>query len=328
MQRKGIRGHLNSLWLWVIYLFGGAMKGASDKIIAPKSNEGEINHKMSIGGVMNDLLEMRETQEVKELRDSYYRILEEADKYKADVPWKDSGPLSGVAYKVNTGYFDKNIAVYNPSLLPIRVIQDNNFIQKRKQFDAAEVLAEYKSSSILDYDTTLTITRDGFRPRFEIEKFANKIVVLGYGEKNMYDIHIYTTMYASQFGKIDALYIAELNRMKNEPGYKTEITDIKEISFVTDKSYHCDNRCEFRFSEIRYKGIEVYDGNFVLMFTGRAEVDGVSVGEKYKTESLTKKYEEHDKKTDAVDVFTIERNMDKYNKEEKKKGTYINGYWN
>lgn len=287
------------------------MKGASDEIITQKTAGGdgdEVNHKMSIGGVMNDLLEERETQEVKELRDTYYRVLNEADKYKVNVNWSDEGPLSATIDKVGLAYFDKNINIFNPSLKPIRVIQDNAFIQKHNSFDEQSVREEVTAGKILDYDTIITMKRS-FLPRFEIEKFANKVVILGDGNNGKYDIHIYTTMYASQFGKIDALYIAELNRMKTVEGYKTDITDIDDISFFTDKAYHCDNRCEFKFVNVKYNGIEVYDGNFVIMFTGVADVDGVPVGDKYRTDSLDRKYEERAPKTSVIDVFTIDRNL-------------------
>lgn len=313
MREGKIKRAIGNAWLWIVYLFSGAMKGMGDKITQQRHGSGgenEINEKLSIGGVMNDLLEERETQEVKELRDTYYRVLNEADKYRVNVIWSDTGPLSANIKKVGLAYFDKNIDVFNPGLKPIRVIQDNVKIQKHSSFDAGAVIDEFKAGNVLNYDTLITMKRS-FLPRFEIEKFANKVVVLGDGDHGQYDIHIYTTMYASQFGKIDALYIAELNRMKTVDGYKTEIVDIDEISFFTDKAYHCENRCEFKFVNIKYKGIEVYDGNFVIMFTGVAEVDGVQVGEKYKTDSLDLKYKNNEPKKNTIDVFTLDRNLNK-----------------
>ena len=73
-----------------------------------------------------------------------------------------------------------------------------------------------------------------------------------------------------------------------------------------------------KFVNIRYKGIEVYDGNFVIMFTGVADVDGIPVGDKYRTESLDRKYEENAPKINVIDVYTIDRNMKKSENNEKK----------
>ena len=332
MKQKGIRGFIRNVWIWITCLFGGSMKIAGDEMFGQRGgagSKGEVNKKLSVEGVMRDFINGEETERVKEFRDAYYRILNEADKYKVKLNVKinndgEIDALSATAEKKEMAYFDKKIDVYNPELKPIRVIQDNFKFAKNSSFDGEAVFKEFIEGGVLNYDTTLTIKRDGFRPRFEIEKFANKVVVLGDGNNGEYNIHIYTTMYASQFGKIDAIYIAELTRMRTQENYKTDITSMESLSFVTDKSYHCDNRCEFEFVDIRYNGIEVYDGNFVIMFTGKAIKDGISLMSKYHTDAMDKKYGKMENKKNVIDVFTIDRNENKrkeaennYNEKEK-----------
>jgi hypothetical protein len=63
-------------------LFRG-LASADTIINAPVGSENsiEIVQQQKIGGVMDDLLEQKETQRVIETRDKYYRVLKEADKW-------------------------------------------------------------------------------------------------------------------------------------------------------------------------------------------------------------------------------------------------------
>ena len=62
--------------------FFRGLKNADDIMLSQVNGENggtEITEKMSGGGVFKDMLQEKETQQVKELRDRYYRILNEAD---------------------------------------------------------------------------------------------------------------------------------------------------------------------------------------------------------------------------------------------------------
>ena len=98
-------------------------------------------------------------------------------------------------------------------------------MQNRGNF-FAEDLFKY---SLNDFVSNIEIERD-FLPRFNIENYANKVVVRKIDDNNAY-VDFYTTMYASQFGKVDAIYISQLNTLYKEKTKRSDITDIKRIRF-------------------------------------------------------------------------------------------------
>ena len=157
----------------------------------------------------------------------------------------------------------------------------------------------------------ITVTRDGFTPRFELEAYANKVVVRTINETECY-VDFYTTMYASQFGKVDALFIAELNRIREQKLMRSDTTSFKEIDFISDKAFNTDDLCLFKYDNIEYKGIELFDGNFVLTFKCHIVADGTDITEKYKMKSLDKKLETNAPRDGvATNIFAAQRKAEK-----------------
>ena len=299
------------------------LRGA-DEVISESANFGtgsqEIVHTKVTDNVMGDFLMQQETERVKETRDEYYRAFKESDKYEVTVTgmfnnegeYNDGTEVKATAKRKNKNRFLKRIKIYNPEDYDIRVIQDNKFIQKHSNFDDYTFLLHPTEK---EYIPLITIIRDGFIPRFEIENFANKIVVRSIDEKTCY-VDLYTTMYASQFGKVDALFIAELNRIRENKLMRSDTTSFKELDFISDKAFNSDDLCLFKYDNIVFTDINIFDGNFVLTFKCNVVEDGSDVTAKYRTESLDKKLENNAPRDGvAPNVFAIER---KINKEENK----------
>lgn len=262
--------------------------------------------------LMADFINGEETERVKETRDEYYRVLIESKKYHTDIidfNEESDAPFVTVTKKKSAIDFTCKIDLFNPENLSVRVIQDNKLIPKHGNMFAEDVL-KYNTN---DFVSLISIKRD-FIPKYPIENYMNKIVVRTINDKKAY-IDLYTTMYSSQFGKVDAIFIARLNELKNTGNKRSDITDLSEISFITDKAYGENDLCEFTFNNLIYKGIDCFDGNFVLTFEGDVISDGKSVVEKYKTQELDEKIKTHavrdEKKKNGVDIFTIKRDIDK-----------------
>ena len=103
----------------------------------------------------------------------------------------------------------KHSNVYNPENLPLRTIQDNKQIQKKNNLVGgfnAVFDPEMVPNGLTDYDTTISIERDGITPRFFLEKYAKKVVVRNNGNRAYVDL--YFSIYASQFGKVDAILVS------------------------------------------------------------------------------------------------------------------------
>lgn len=292
---------------------------SADTIInAPvgESDSVEISQHVKNGGVLNDLLEQKETQRVIELRDKYYRVLKEADKLDTSdikiIGEDENGlifsiPENGLKKKTKLNFM-KHPPVYNEENLPLRTIQDNKQIQKQNNLICGYNVVfdpNLLPKGDTDFETTLTIERDNFTPRFNLEKYAKKMVVRENGERALVDL--YLPSLASQFGKVDAILISNLNRIWEEKNLRSDLTDFKEMWWYSDKAWGSDDVCLFKYNDIHFKGINVFDGNFVLTFDCNVVEDGTDLTQKYRTKELDEKYEMESPKTNTVDIFAASR---------------------
>ena len=120
-------------------------------------------------------------------------------------------------------------------------------------------------------------------------------------------VDLYLPNEASQFGKIDAILIANLNRIWKENDTRSDLTDFKEMWWYSDKAWNSDDICLFKFDDIHFKGINVFNGSFVLTFDCNVVENGTDLTEKYKTKELDYKYETEAPKENAVDLFALHR---------------------
>lgn len=316
---KKLRYNLSILWH---SLFRGM--ASADSIIKGQTTSTTDNigvvQEIGGGGVFADMLEQKETQQVVEMRDKYYRVLKEADKWdtsRITIVGEDEngvvfGNTDGLIKKTKMDFM-KHPPVYNPQNLSIRTIQDNKHIQKMNNLICGYVseVGDDFLKNINDFDVTLTITRDNFTPRFFIEKYTKRIVVRNNGERAIVDFYLPSE--ASQFGKIDAILISNLHNIKNENILRSDITDLLTIEWFSDKAWNSDDVCLFKYDDIKFIGADIFDGNFVLSFDCNVVENGKYLAEKYITKELDEKYAEETEKQDAVDIFAYVR------REERKK---------
>lgn len=325
---KTFRYKINNAKLLLHGLFRG-MKTA-DNVISQQASYGtsdhtEINQQQEFDNVFNDLIRGEETQRVKEMRDEYYRTINEASKIHVDINGADAESLANdfdnpditltaTSKKKTALDFVCKIDVYNPENLHLKCIQDNMLIQNESNFYADSI--EYFKED--DYSSIFNIKRDGFLPRFKLEDYANKLVVRVIDDRTSY-LDFYVSIYANQFGFVinpltkkvkkdnSALLISELNRLLKHEIRTSDVVDLSEITFSTEKAYGVPNPSHFEFNNIEYKSVNVHDGNFVITFKA-SNKDYISAIEKYHTDELDKKLETNavrDGKT--VDINTIAR---------------------
>ena len=162
-------------------------------------------------------------------------------------------------------------------------------------------------NGLTDYDTTISIERDGITPRFFLEKYAKKVVVRN--NDNRAYVDLYFSIYASQFGKVDAILVSNLHRIFEEKNLRSDLTDFISIEWYSDKAWNSDDVCHFKYDDIKFINIDIFDGNFVLTFDCNVVKDGIDLAEKFKTEELDEKYANEEAKHEAVDIFTLQRKM-------------------
>lgn len=315
---------ITNLRLFWHSLFKG-MAAADTVINAPTGSDKsvEIVQQVNGGGVFSDMLQQKETKRVVETRDKYYRVLKEADKWDAshitiineDENGVTFGNIDSVRKKTKLDFM-KHPPVFNEENLPIRTIQDNKQIQKQNNLICGHNPVfdpNLLSNGLTDFETTLTIERDDFTPRFFLEKYTKKMVVRENGKRVFVDFYLPTQ--ASQFGKVDAILISNLNRIWKEKDTRSDLTDFKSLKWYSDKAWNSEDVCLFEYNDIQFIGINIFDGNFVLTFDCGVVNNGTDLSEKFKTKDLDEKYKEEAPKQDAIDIFTLMRH------EEKKKNT-------
>jgi len=288
---------------------------AADEVISQNASYGtgdtEINQLKKGGTVFDDMLRGEVTDQVEEERDRYYRVLRESDKYRVNVAgmFDENGDYSNTEVKTTVSLktandFAKLPPLYMENGEKLRLIQPNTMISKT--WDNINI-----NDIETSYDSMITIEYGDFTPRFRLDKHVTKIVVKE-TNNGVARFDLYVSMYPGQFNKVDALFVSEMNRLREEQKLNGDVTEIKRLHFVTDKAcYGEEILTEFEYGDITFLGVEVFDGSFVLKYVGKPIIDGVNVSEKFKTESLTKKYEECAYKGDGIDIFAYQRKCEK-----------------
>lgn len=315
--------------------FFWGMKGADEMTTTSQIAPNEIVQEKMGGGVFQDMLQNKETQQVKETRDAYYRILKEADKYQVTLTGfqKDTTGIddeliqgAGIAKLTTSG---EVAADEVGDIITATAVKKNNLLERsmegilQTKGYKVEVIQDRKTYEN-DRDTQMkeaalgveindprfeifTIERD-FCPRFSIEFLIQKLVIKKTPKGTKRIIDLYFSIYPRQFRKTDALFIAEMKRILENPEYKTDIFDFNTIQFITDKSYGVDSLHEFKFERKKLRDIKINDGNYVVSFDVETLVDQ-DVTEKFKTKELDEKYATNAPKHDATDINTILRHQ-------------------
>lgn len=297
------------------------MAAADTVINAPVGSDKsvEIVQQVNGGGVFSDMLQEKKTQQVAEMRDKYYRVFKEADNWDAshitivseDEDGVTFGNLDSVKKKTKVDFM-KHPPVCNPENLPLRTIQDNKQIQKQNNLISgynAVFDPDLLSNGLTDYETTLTIERDGITPRFFIEKYVKRMVVRENNGRALVDL--YLPSQASQFGKIDAILVSNLHQMFKERTKKSDIIDIVSFQWYSDKAWNSPDVCLFKYNDVKFIGMNLFDGSFVLTFDCNVVNDGTDLTEKFKTKELDDKYAEEAPKQESIDIFTLMRHEKK-----------------
>ena len=314
------------LILWHSLFYG---LRAADSLIHEQRGGGgefEINKHVKPSGPYADMLDEKVTQEVEEVRDKMYRVYREANTYdrgtlslEEETIINEKGKeetiltFSGNVRKKTKVDFMQHPPVFEKDGFTLRLIQDVKKYERMSSF-APDVMSI--TSDVYDFSTNISVTRD-FVPRFEIEKFAKRIVVReNDNDPERAEIDIYVPSEASQFGKIDAILISNLHRMNKERNYRSDITDFKSISWYTDHAWNCDDMFEFEYDDPHMVDMNLFDGSFVLTFDCHVVKNGVDLTQKYRTKALDEKYKYQAPKENGVSIMAAERRVKKDEKKE------------
>lgn len=275
-------------------LFMG-MKTADQKMMGVtkegKISDTTVEQQLEQDGVYADLLKGEVTQEVKELRDSTYRG------YKASFDYKYIG--NGNSIKKTTMISD-DILAYNPEGMDIFLVQDNKLIVKGTK-DVIDGMKEADDNiNNTNDDYLLIFERDNFS-RFKYEKFIRKIVVRK--DEENYKIDLYCSIYARQNMPGDSLFITEIKKIMDGIIKPTDTVLVDTVEFITDACYGAKDITFYKFGNMNYESINVFDGNFVITYSANVICDGLDMTEQYRTAEMDKKYENNEMRENGVIYF-------------------------
>ena len=305
------------IWIYIrlswFSLFYG-MEAANSLLQAQTSasDDSGLHQVIKQSGPISDMLEQKVTKEVEELREKHYRILKEADKFDTStiiMTFDENGDpvfTTDRLRKKTKADFMKHCEVLNEENTKIRTIQDNKKFEKKSSIlnhdettnDLAIPIGVY------DYDTTLTIGRNGIIPRIFIEKFVTKMVVREQSNPERALVDFYLPSMASQFGKIDAILISNLYTMFETKNFRSDLIDFATIEWFSDKGWNTSDVCLFKYDDIKPYAINVFDGNFVITFDCHIVSDGVYLAEKYMSDEMDEKYKTMAPK-EGADLFSM-----------------------
>lgn len=271
--------------LW-IGLFMGLRK--ADVTIKEEGNkDGESDEQqLKGGGVFQDMLEEKVTKDVEVLRDKNYRVYRESGEYNVtitngfDSEGNEAGDISAIASK-KTGFFDKpRTDILQTPKYEVALIQDDFLTENGMDKNGTPGLGE----EVFTFNFTYSDM-----PKFILGHYVKR-VVLKKTKKGLLQLDMYVSQYARQFKMIDSLFLSELKRIIENKDYKTDAIDFDTLEFVTYKAWGFQDLHRFKFKNKKFKGIEPFDGNYVLKYEVKEEKHE-DIVEKYHTKELDELYE-------------------------------------
>jgi hypothetical protein len=309
---------LNKIKLAAAAFFHG-MKGGEELITKSNDSTSKVQE-IGGSGVFKDFIEEKETDEVQEMRDKYYRVLREADKYlvtvtgfekpKGDEDEKDlpeDAMLLASAVKKDPINLNTKEDILQTKGYKVLVIQDAKDFELGldSQFEhLGELMRGIEVGSI---ETIIfKIDRD-FTPKFLIEKYIRKAVIKRNEKDNTYLLDLYFSIYARQFWKIDSLFIAELKRVYDEQNKRNEMFDFKTLSFTTRKAAGEQELQDIKCTNKGLSKVEIFDGNYVVELN--IDYESTDATDKYKTDELSEKYLREAPKSKTADAVVMDKLM-------------------
>ena len=284
---------LNSRIFFVNLIHG--LKNVEDSTLTAKTitivDGDKITEEVKTNSVAKALLRGELTNEVKELRYRIYKVDDAVDGYEYFTP-----TLTSKKNSTNSKFY----VYYKDDGLELITSQQNDFV-----LDSLE-------NSLNGYNAIVGETKEHKRvnishkhiSRYNMSKYLKRIDVKKIDEKNCL-IELYFSKYhiddsttnKMSLGEdfISKMFIKEIESIKNG-NTRSEILDIDNINFITNKAYNLADLIEFNFQNIRYKDLVEFDGNYLLRFTSEFKTKQTDLVKKYYSESMEKKYRNKEKK--------------------------------
>lgn len=269
------------------------------------------HQRLTQGQLADSLINGELTQEVIDLRWRTYKILEETNKFSTKITGydKNNKPIYKTVLKDNdlknikldlTDSYELEMIINNePITVDINTVIGSSSIEEVPEEYASEEknvksIALFKSSDFenIKNESPIMIDRT-FYPKFFIENFAKKLYIRKINEEEKL-LEFFVSKYSDSEDKKTLLFINEINKaINNQP---VNFLDILSVNFFTYKSVGVNDFLIFKYEDLKFDKITDFNGFYLIKFKAKVTVNGESMVEKFKSESLEERYKNKTRK--------------------------------
>jgi hypothetical protein len=282
----------------------------------------EQSHKK--GTLEHALIQGEVTKEVRDLRWRMYKVLEASNGLTTTIIGydEDGMPITKTETAASERVLLNKIKLDEYDDYPLEMVQDNEPItmganeaglnaniteysdeeyQKSKVYDENNnilsstlgIINNEDYNSFIKPEHPVVVTR-GFRPKFEIEKYAKKLHVRKIDDQIKL-LEFYISKYPDDYDRKTRLLISELKRTFENPR-GSDILDINEVKFITYNTLGSKDFYLYEYKVESFDKIIEFDGFYVIKFKCVVTTNGEYLLEKYREEALDIKYQNKGRK--------------------------------
>lgn len=266
------------------------------------------------GQLADSLIQGEVSEEVRNLRWRTYKILKESSGHITEIIGydEDGYPITRTYTKNKTKELE-NIKLDEYDTYPLEMCVNNDEITLSVSDTLSNNCIEEKEENLHTKSGTTTlgiisgdkyystykskrhiIVERKFVPKFDIEAYTKKLTVR-YIDNDTRLLEFYVSKYPKDYNKTSVFFIKEIKKAIKNP-MLVNMLDISTVSFITDGAVGVDDFYFYKYTDLLFDKIIEFDGNYVIKFKAKVEINGEDIFEKYRQKELDKKYEKKEKK--------------------------------
>lgn len=264
-----------------------------------------VNQQVNENRVSKALLKGEITQQVKELRYRTYKIDREAKNFEYYTPLlaikKSENDSKFVKYDDSDGL--ELLTIQPNKEIPMNIYEMMDIVNENNEIDDknGEISANIGRLPH-NHRHVIEVERSGFTPRYRIEDYITMVTVKKDGEKAV--LGLYVSIYPNDKDFKSKGFVREVEKiMKN--GLRSDIIDIKSLSFITNHAYRIQDMVKFVFVNIKLRNITEFDGHYVLNMCADFAVNGEDMTEQFYNKEMAEKYEKNAPRCDTAIIDPV-----------------------
>lgn len=297
---------MKRLWFNIRLFFASFFRGmkAADDVMTTSNQEigsgGAVEEqKVESNNLYAQLLRGEVTQEVKDVRYEMYESVRQADDFEVIG-------YTGKAVKKNKMLAKAPKNIYTEDGLKVLLVQDNKIAMDGAYTAGGKISKVSKVRVEADADHTFKATHE-YPVRHKIETFTRKLVVKLTGEENKFKLDFYLSEYPVENDPRAIYVVKELESLYKSGSRTSDLTDIKTLTFTTDRAYGDVDWKIYDFTITQYVGMIKFDGFYILSFyASLPEAGAFDTTEEFNDEESKRKFAAKEKRAYYKGISLLE----------------------